>query len=210
MLRISQLDWPRILYRRNTAILLGIAAIFSIGAVVLFHSNINPDTLGPVQNVLVGFLGVAGTAGFLGLLVCMGFFWLRCDNSSKLNRTIWFVILLLGFYCGTHVAYYAIVYLPQAVKRIRSGTHEIPNVLPDETMRDDKRFGPFRRPLLLIWAAPAITILSVLLLHRPIHAVTAVVTIVFFICSAAVAVEAVCHFVLSVYRSGMGRSDHTN
>jgi hypothetical protein len=208
LLRISQLDWPRILFRRTTAILLGIAAVFSVGAVALIHSNINPNAISPLQNALVGIWGAIGALGFLALLVCMGFFWLKCDDSSRLNRTIWFLILLLGFFYGTPVAYYAIVYLPQALKRNRD--HATSNVVPDEATGDPRRFGPFRRSLLFIWTAPALAVFTVLILPKSVQVLTALVAIVFVICSAAVAIESIFHLVLSVYRSGIRRSDHTD
>src|ERR1017187_6781173 len=118
--RISELNWPRILFTRSAAILLGIAAILTGCAVFIMHSDIKPESLNSAEGKAIGILGAAGAFGFFALIACMWFFWLRCDSSSKSWRTIWFIILLLGFFYGSAVLYYAIVYLPAVLGRIRN------------------------------------------------------------------------------------------
>ena len=116
LLRLSALDWPRLLYTRAAAVLLGVAAIFCACGFYTMHSSIYLDRLGSVGRATVSAIGAVSALGDLSLLICMFFFWLKCDVSSKPTRALWFFLLLLGFAYGSQIAYYAFVYIP-AVRR---------------------------------------------------------------------------------------------
>jgi small-conductance mechanosensitive channel len=203
--RISELNWLRILFTRSAAILLGIAAILTGCAVLIMHSDIKPESLNPAEETAIGILGAAGAFGFFALLVCMWFFWLRCDSSPKIWRTIWFIILLLGFFYGSAVLYYVIVYLPAVLGRIRNRENTEPDIRPMRSEESPRRIGPFNRLLLVGWGLMVLSIAVVLVLPKPPEAVLASIAALFFVCSAVVVLEAMFHAILSLYRSGMSR-----
>lgn len=205
MTLISQLDWPRILYSRIMAVLLGIAAVFSIVAIVLMNSDIDPAALGPVKLQLSSFLGAAASLGFFALLVSMGFFWLKCDASSKASRVIWFVLLLVGFLYGTQIAYYTIVYLPQALRRFREPESDRFEIAYEEHKTDGKRIGPFKKVLLIAWGFAALPMMTFLALPRSALHFAPPFAIIFFLCSAIVAFESVFHFIASLFKTAMRR-----
>lgn len=206
MFWVSQLDWPRILYERTTAILLGLAAVFSIPALFLIHANVDPSATSSAKGEVVSLVGAVGAFGFIALLIGMGFFWLRCDDSSRLNKTIWFVILAIGYFYGTPVAYYCIVYLPAVIRR-----HRFPEAIQieDESQEPEtelNRFGPFNRTLLMGWFFVALAAIATLAMPGSMPGLSAIVAVIFLICSAAVVFECLFHFVASLYRTGMRRS----
>ena len=213
MTLLSQIDWPRILHKRTTAILLGIAALFTAQALFIRYSDFDFNKLSPLKNDLLAFAGASGAIGFLSLLVCMGFFWLRCDDSSKANRTFWFVILVVGCMYGTQIAYYAIVYVPAVLRRIRNPDAELQaDALPvPET--GNTRIGPFSRRLMISWGMIALLIIVMCELTKIGQSLAATFAVIFILCSALVIFESIFHFIASLYRSGMRRpalSDRTN
>ncbi len=210
MLRISDLDWPRILFTRSAGILLGVAALLSLAAVFINHSNFNFDALSPGRQECLTILGAASAMGFFVLPICMGFFWLKCDSSSKISKTIWFLILLLGFMFGSAVLYYVAVYLPALTKRLQNeGPCEI-DIQPTEANESRNRLGPFRRLLLVIWAVVVLPVFLVLSLARIPTLFAGIAAIAFFVWSVIVILEAILHWILSLYRSGVSRSPRSN
>jgi hypothetical protein len=113
-------DGPEFLFTRSAVVWLGIAAVFSLGAVVMMHFNLTLDTPSRLNREALLVAGVATAIGYVSLLVGMSWFWLKSDVSSKRSRTVWFVILLLGFAYGSQIAYYALVYVPAVGKRLRN------------------------------------------------------------------------------------------
>jgi apolipoprotein N-acyltransferase len=206
VLRISQLDWQRILLTRIAAILLGIAAALSVSAIVITNSGVNLDALSPLKRDALSIVGAASAFGFVSLLVCMGFFWLKCDLSPRLDRTIWFVILLLGFAYGSPIAYYAIVYLPAVLRRLRNPQGEETAAESVQVGETHKRIGPFRGTLLVSWGFFLLLVVAVLAFPQSMSHFVAPVAVCFFLSSALVVLEAVFHAITSVYRSGMSRS----
>lgn len=205
MLQFSQLDWPRILYKRTTAILLGLAALLTVVALLLSHEVIYPDASGTAGSVLVSILGVVGVFGFYALLVCMGFFWLRCDVSLKANRRVWFFLLLVGFAFGTQILYYAIVYVPAVVRKLRSPAEE---TFKDETAPDAserRRIGPFSKVLLLVWGSIVLPTIVILVVAKTSPVFMEITGVTLFLCSVVVVLESTCHFIISIYRTGMRR-----
>lgn len=206
LLHLLQLNKSRILFTRSAAILLGVAAILSVGVLILMHVDLNLEKLGPTQNLLLSIAGAAGAIGFFALLMCMGVFWLRCDRSSKLVKTVWFVLLAVGFYYGAQVAYYVVVYLPAVVRKHRSPESiRVDDEFP-EPETDVGRFGPFNRTLLLVWLFVTLAAIATLMLPGSMPGLSAIIAIVFFICSAIVVFESLYHFVASLYRTGIRRS----
>jgi hypothetical protein len=205
MLRISDFDWPRVLYTRTAAILLGIAALFSILAVIITHSNVDPSKLSPEMSEAVSWAGAAAAFGFFPLLICMGFFWLRCDESSKVNRTIWFVLLLVGFAYGTQIAYYAIVYLPAVLRRVRDHEIEAPAAEPLQAAEDGHRIGPFSRALFIGWVVLLLPVIGTVVLPRVASPHTELIAAIFLLGSLLVIAESILHFIVSLYRSGISR-----
>ena len=206
MLRVFQLDSPRILYKRTTAIFLGLAAVFSIPALFIIHTGVDLNALSPVKGEVVSIVGAVGAFGFMALLAGMGFLWLRCDGSSRLNKTIWFVVLAIECFYGTPIAYYFIVYLPAVLRN-----HRFPEAvqIEDESQEPEtelNRFGPFNRTLLIGWFFVALAAIATLVLPGSMPGFSAVAAIVFVICSAAVVFESLFHFVASLYRTGIRRS----
>ena len=204
-MRISQLDWPQILYARKAAILLGVGALLSIPAVFLIHSGTDPDAFGPILRIALQCLGCAGIFGFFGLSISMGFFWLRCDSSSKLNRTIWFVVLLLGFPYGSQIGYYALVYLPAVLKRLNAPQNDGTVMVHPQPQGGDNRLGPFRRNLLMWWGSSLLPMVTILVLPKTMPWFSEAATVFFLLCSAVVALECVAHLFVWLYRSGMSR-----
>lgn len=210
MVGLSDLDWPRILYSRTAAILLGIAALLTISTLIFRYSDFDPNKLGKVQFELISYLGAFSALGFLSLLICMVFFWLRCDVSSKLSRTIWFVVLLLGFLYGSQIAYYAFAYLPAVIKRLRNPEVQAVATLISSQDEDQGRIGPFRRSLVLAWGIVAVLMLAMLVVPAPLSLFSPPIAVIFFFCSVVVAIESVIHWFVSIYRSGMARPPAPN
>ncbi|HUX44918.1 MAG TPA: hypothetical protein VMV57_09225 [Terracidiphilus sp.] len=205
MLRISQLDWRRILYTRTAAILLGIAAVLTIPALIFIHSNFDPGAYSGFEGYSLEVIAGLSPFGLISLLACMAFFWLRCDLSSKRNRTVWFVILLLGFGYGSQIAYYLFAYLPAVLKRLRNHEFETAETPIPQPAELHQRIGPFRTSLLFGWGVIAASMLAILAAPASFSRFSGPVAIVFFLCSAIVAIEGVIHWFVSIYRSGMAR-----
>jgi hypothetical protein len=210
VLRISQLDWPRILYNRFAVVLLGVAAVLSIAALFIGYGDLNPDTLGPVKGELVSILGGLGAFGFFALLVCMGFFWLRCDISSKVSRTVWFVLLLFGFSLGTQIAYYAIVYLPTVLRGRPNYEKDETDSAQLEAGKDRKRFGPFARPLLYFWGVIALPMIGFWIIPRSMPRLSEIAAGIFVLVCAVVVFEGIFHFIASLFRTGMQRPAYSD
>ena len=203
---ISNLEWPRILYKRATAIQLGFAAVLSAVFIVLSYGKFNLDSPPPIESALIGIVGALSVAGYIALLICMGFFWLKCDGSSKANRTVWFLFLLFGFAIGSHIAYYFFVYVPTVVKRLRNPVSEQVYEVPSRLEREDNRIGPFNRMLLTVWALIAVGMFIIFILPHVKLNLAGPLAIVFFLISIVVAIEAVAHLILSFYRAGTKRA----
>ena len=208
MLRVSELNWQRLLFTRNAAIFLGIAAALSLGAVVIIHSDVNLNALSPIRRDALSFIGAASAFGFILLLVSMGFFWLKCDSSRRGTKTVWLLILLIGCPYGSAALYFAVVYLPAFRKR-NVGRYEI-DIQPTETCESRNRFGPFRRMLLVVWAVVVLPVVLVLSLARIPALFAEIAAIAFVVWSTIVILEAIFHSILSLYRSGMARSTGTD
>jgi hypothetical protein len=65
--------------------------------------------------------GVVGAAGAMLVYVSMWFYWGIVDQSGRMSKTIWFLVMLLGLWYGSCL-YYFLVYLPQ-VSTFRRGAY---------------------------------------------------------------------------------------
>ncbi len=205
MFLLSQLNWPRILFTRCAVVLLGLAAALSVVALAVIHSDIEIDSLSPLKREALSITGAAGAFGLIGLIVCMGFFWLRCDSSSKPIRALWFVLLLFGFAYGSQIAYFAIVYLPAVMRRLRNPEGEEDTVPQPHTEEARKRIGPFRRVLVVGWAFLLLPVAAAVSLPKIMSPFVGPIAVFFFLWSALVAVESIAYAVVSLYQSGMSR-----
>ena len=205
MLRISEFDWPTILFNRAVALFLGVSALLSGFAGALIYSDFDINLLHGFRFDAVSLIGSAGVFGFISLLICMSFFWLRCDSSRKGWKTFWFLVLLLGFPIGSPILYYAIVYLPAVLRE-----HHVPEsklmLDPDRVHASTvMRLGPFRRSLLMGWALLVLPVASAIFLPFQRSYYFGIVVSAFVLWSAIVVLEAVIFAIVSVYRSGMTR-----
>ena len=205
MLRISDLNWPRILYARTAAILLGFAAALTIPALIFFHGKLDPDAYSGLKGGILQVIADLSPLGFISLLVCMAFFWLRCDVSSKSSRTIWFFLLLVGFWYGSQIAYYVLVYLPAVLKQLRNPEVEEAVTLIPQPAELHRRIGPFRRTLVIGWGIVAALMLAILIAPASLTRLSPPIAVAFLLCSVVVAAESVIHWFISIYRSGMAR-----
>ncbi len=205
LLRISQLNWPRILFTRRAAILLGMAAALSVCGLIIIHSGISLDSLSPLKRGALSFTGAASAGGLISLTVCMGFFWLKCDRSSRPSRTIWFVLLLLGFAYGSQILYFAVSYVPAVLRRLRNPESEEDEVPQPRIEEVQKRIGPFRRVLLVGWGFSLLPIVAALALPKITSSFLGLIAALFFLGSAVVVVESIAHVVFLFYQAGMSR-----
>lgn len=158
MLRLSQLNWPRILFNSRAVVLLGFAAVLSVIAIAIIHSDVDPEALSPLVGVAVSVAAGAGALGYFALLICMGFFWLRCDSSSTRTKALWFVLLLIGWGFGSQIVYYAVVYVPAVFKKLRNPGYEGPPLESLRAERTRKLFGPFGWALVMGWGLLFLTV----------------------------------------------------
>lgn len=202
-LRISQLDWPRILYTRMSAILLGVAAVLSVGAIILVHSNLNLNTIGPVENGVLGVAGAAGAFGFMTLLACMAFFWLKCDSSPKTWKTIWFFVLLFGLIYGSTIVYYGFVYLPAVIKRLRHPEGGQPPFSPPELGKRRKLIGPFGWALVVGWVLLFLTVAACFTLPKGMSHLLRPIADYFVLWPASLILGSMIYAVILFFRVGV-------
>src|ERR1700721_321331 len=205
MFRLSQLNWPRILFSRSAAVLLGLAAALSVCALALMHSDINLDSLSPLKREALSIAGAASAFGFFPLLICMGFFWLRCDASSKPIRALWFVFLLLGFFYGSQIAYYGIVYLPAVIKRLRDPEGENPTARLPKTEKARRLFGPFGWVLIAGWGLLFLTVVLMFTFPKCMSHLFRPVAEFFVLWPAGLLLGTGVYVIILIFRSGMRR-----
>lgn len=205
MWQLAQLNWSRILFTRIAAVLLGIASAFAVPAVAIIHSDTDLDKLSPVTQEALSITSAAGAFGFIALLICMGFFWLRCDPSPRQWRAVWFVILLAGFAFGSPIVYYLLVYLPAVRKRLRNPGHVSQETqMPEQP--STRRIGPFSHSFLFVWLVLLLPVAVALIFPRIMsHPLGPFATVCFGLWSCVVALEGVIHTITSIFRTGMRR-----
>lgn len=100
--------------------LLAVPFVLAVTPVFFGWVNIRKPT--PVTQVLGGTVGVVGPIALFFLWFGMWRYWVRFDTSGSRSRKVWFVILLVGLWCGS-VLYYLLVYRPQISSRA-DGAHK--------------------------------------------------------------------------------------
>jgi hypothetical protein len=203
--RLSRGDWRRFLFARSTAVKLGVTAVLSLGAVILLHVDLTSNSFGFLDLRELSVLAAASTIGYVTLFAGMGSFWLSCDASSKLNRTVWFVVLLLGCAYGSQIAYYAFVYLPAVAKGLRDPRGEAMGTAVAHDERRPRATGPFVWVLVAGWALFFLTVavffgLRERVYHTLVPFATALLLWPFVMLAATVIYLIVCAF-----RFGMRR-----
>jgi hypothetical protein len=56
--------------------------------------------------VFFGFVGALGAPAALFLWLAMWYYWVRHDHSSRLRKSMWFIVLLLGAWFGSSLYYF--------------------------------------------------------------------------------------------------------
>jgi hypothetical protein len=195
----------RFIFTRGAAALFGIAAALALGAVILIHSNLTLETFGFLNRREFLVLGLATAIGFAALFAGMGTFWLNCDDSSKINRIVWFAILLLGSAYGSQIAYYAFVYLPAVAKRLRTPSAETTGMPTAQDESKPRGIGRFGKSLLAGWVLFFLTFAAHLVFPGQVHRgllpiLKAVVLWPFFMLAATI-----LYAIVYAFRFGMRR-----
>jgi len=209
MLRLSQLNWQRILFNRRVAVLLGFAAGLSVIAIAIIHSDVNPDKLSPLKRGAVLIAGGTGTLGYFALLVCMGFFWLRCDSSSRRTKAVWLVLLLVGWGYGSQIAYYVLVYLPAVIKGFRDPEGEGPSVEPPQVDQRRKLFGPFGWALVIGWGLLFLTVAACFIFPKGMSHILKPVADFFVLWPASLLIGTWVYAIILFFRVGMKVSNRS-
>lgn len=202
----------RLLLNRKAAAILGVAGVLSIGALIIRYVDLNSAGFTPLEYEALSIAGAAIASGYFLLLICMGFFWLKCDVSPKFNRTVWFVVLLLGFAYGSAVAYYALVYLPVVVKRIRNPREQAPAALPPQDETSGKVIGPFGWALIVGWGLSFFYFAAGFMFPKIVFQSTSHILgpgntyIVLWLWTVSLAISTAIYAVILLLRGGMRRS----
>jgi hypothetical protein len=205
MFRISQLDWSRILFTRRAAILLGLAAALSGCGLAIIHSDVNIESLDPMKQEVLSIAGAVGAFGIAALFVGMGFFWFKCDISSRLNRAVWFVLLLLGWAYGSQIAYYALVYLPAVIKKLRTPERGTPVIEPHRLVEGHRSIGPFGWILIAGWGLLFLTVAAFFMFPKSMSDVFKPVADFFVLWPASLLVGTGAYAIILIFRASMKR-----
>jgi len=203
MIRISQLNWPRILLNRRVAVLLGVAAVLSVATIAIIHSDINPSALSPLGLVAISVIGVAGVLGYFVLLICMGFFWLRCDFLPRRTKAVWLVLLLVGWGFGSQIAYYILVYLPTVIERTRNQGDEVPSIQRVQVEQDRGLFGPFGWALVVGWSLLFLTVAACFIFPKGMSHVLGPFADFFVLWPASLLIATLIYAIVLFFRVGM-------
>lgn len=89
-----------------------LAALLVLGTIPIFLGWIDPAKVPSWQRPLWGIEGVFGALSIFFLWISMWRYWIRLDNSSRSEKLISFMLLLVGMFYGS-VIYYFFVYRSQ-------------------------------------------------------------------------------------------------
>lgn len=116
----ARLDFDRVFFKRETAILLGVAAALAVGGIAIAQTNLAHAPLGRTASWFLLVFAIATSLGAITLFVSMWLYWVKCDSTSRWYRGIWFFVLVLGLFSGApQVLYYLIVYLPAVRNKLQ-------------------------------------------------------------------------------------------
>ena len=86
-----------------------VSALFTLALTVLLFSHIDIREPNLAERIVLGILGVIGSAAILFLWAGMCRYWSRFDDSGRWLKWLWLVSLLLGFPWGSCV-YFLLVF----------------------------------------------------------------------------------------------------
>lgn len=116
----AKLNCDRLFFNWKAATLLGVAAALAVCGFTIDHTKIAHTQLVLTASWPLMTLAVAMSLGSITLFLAMWLYWVKCDGSLRWYRSIWFCVLLLGFFSGVpQVLYYIAVYLPGVRKRLQ-------------------------------------------------------------------------------------------
>ncbi len=214
---ITDSEAERLLLNRKAAVILGVAAVLSVCAVIIRFSNFNFAAMSHAELERISWLGALGAIGVLCLLAGMLLFWLKCDASSKLSRTVWFVLLLVGMGFGTPIAYYTIVYLPAVrnklsdlgiattdnpPKPVNSGS-DAGNTEPNKRR---KLVGPFGWALIIGWGLFLLTVAALFTFPKAVSSLLHPIADYFVLWPASLILGSMTYAVILFFRAGMRRT----
>lgn len=104
------------LISRRTSALFFLSAILVLGLTPVFMGQVDTTNMSFWHRVPWGLLGVLGPVGLFFLWFGMWRYWIRLDRSTPWLKRTWFLVLLLGFWWGS-VLYYFAVYVPQVLSK---------------------------------------------------------------------------------------------
>jgi hypothetical protein len=154
---------------------------------------------------MLSIVGAAGAIGFFSLFVYMGFFWLKCDTSSKRIRAFWFVIILLGITYGSLIAYYSFVYLPAVVRNLRSSTSDEATIKPLQLEKRRKLFGPFGWALLTGWGLLFLATAASFIFPKGMSYLLRPISAYFVLWPASLLIGTWAYAIILIFRAGMKR-----
>ena len=91
--------------------LVAIVLVLAMTGILMVPPLVREASLG--MRLLSTLVGVTGPVAVFFLWLGMWRYWARLDNSTVGTKRLWFVVLLLTFWCGSCLYYFA-VYRPRA------------------------------------------------------------------------------------------------
>jgi len=114
---VTETDAERLLINRKAAVVLGIAAVMSLGAIVLVNVDLNWNAMSTTAREAVSYACAASALGVLTLFLAMELYLLKCDTPPVRNKGLWGIVMLIGLPYAT-VPFYMFIYLPALKKRL--------------------------------------------------------------------------------------------
>ena len=96
-----------------------ISVLLVLALIPVFMGRVDTTKMSFWTRLPWGILGIFGPAALFFLYLGMWWYWVRIDNSAKIGKQVWFVVLLFGAVYGS-VLYYFCVYWQQTTRRSRS------------------------------------------------------------------------------------------
>jgi uncharacterized BrkB/YihY/UPF0761 family membrane protein len=96
-----------------------VSAVLVLGVTPMFLGRIDTSKMSFLERLPWGILGMVGPIAVFFLWIGMWRYWVRLDDSKPMQKRLWFVILLVGFWWGSCL-YCFFVYLPQIFRRVKA------------------------------------------------------------------------------------------
>jgi hypothetical protein len=98
--------------------LFSVSAALCVALTLFYFRPVDPLETVLWLRILITVIGMAATVGLFFIWLGMWFYWARLDGSEAWRKTLWFLVLLVGFCLGSTL-YFLFVYLPQAMRRAK-------------------------------------------------------------------------------------------